>query len=117
MSTQPDWSQLADQLIDAAVSTANAFEKTRGRRYTISAEDQRRMAALLSEKNRYIREARKAIEQSATSSEGVVWRSLVTNLLRAHSIAWELLWFEYESGIPFAIESGQFAGFPVIGPA
>lgn len=66
------------------------------------------MGALLSEKNRYIREARKAIEQSATSSEGVVWRSLVTNLLRAHSIAWELLWIEYESGIPFAIESGQF---------
>jgi hypothetical protein len=32
------------------------------------------------------------------------WQAAIDGLV----LAWELLWIEYESGIPFAIESGQF---------
>ena len=105
MSEPANWPLLAQQLIVAIQTTEHAFGKSRQRRSTIPAEELRHIAALRAERDRYIVAARRAINQPAAAE--IDWRMLTLNLLRAHSIAWEILWLEYESGVPLAIESGQ----------
>jgi len=109
MSAPSNWPQLVEQLIVAIQSTEHAFEKSRLRRRVSSGEEQRHVAALRSERDRYILTARRAIERSTglSASEAIDWRNITLDLLRAHSIAWEILWLEHEIGVPLAIESGQ----------
>jgi hypothetical protein len=96
-------------MIVAIQSTEHAFEKSRIRRRNTSGEEQRHVAALRTERERYILAGRRAIERSKspTPAEDIDWRNITLDLLRAHSIAWEILWLEHETGVPFAIESGQ----------
>jgi hypothetical protein len=105
MSEQANWPRLVTQLIVAVQSTEHAFEKTRLARH-LSGEEQRHRAALRAERDKYILAARRATESLESSAEAD-WRTITLNLLRAHSIAWEILWLEHESGVPHAIESGQ----------
>lgn len=104
MIAQPDWAQLAKQLIVAVQSTEHAYKKTRIARH-LTGEQQRHVLALSAEKDRYILAARRVTESPASPS-AIDWRFITLNLLRAHSITWELLWLQYESGVPLAIESG-----------
>jgi hypothetical protein len=109
MGAQPNWPQLAKQLIVAVQSTEHAFERNRLRRQTNSGEEKRHISALRAERDRYVLTARRAIERATdpTNSGNIDWRSLTLDLLRTHSITWEILWLERETGVPLAIESGQ----------
>lgn len=102
----PDWPPIVSNLILAVRAARGACKSTRSPKKVVKHDDSLSAFAFRQEIEKYIGDARRAVDPSRRDEATVEWRAIVLNLLRAHSLEWEIIWAEND-GIQLDIASGS----------
>lgn len=110
MTESPDWARVACNLLRAIDLARHAYKDSRRPRPSVDVDQVRRCALEIS---RFVRQAKEYVpadDHPPRECTDEQWRSIVLNLLRAHSLVWETLWLQYD-GLPKR-EDGSGMGEP-----